>query len=116
MTLSRNSGSKPQSVEDRIGCGALRLAPDPVLNPGEAFGGLMDIVAVDIRDGIEQLFDTLIPAAGGRECRRMGVASRYQGDRAHSAVLSHPIAFPRGVMTCAEPSSPAPTEDHPLAG
>ena len=115
MTLSRSSGSKPQSVEDRIGCGALRLAHDPVLDSGEAFGGLMDIVAVDVGDRIEQLFDTLIPAASRRGCRRTGTASRYQSDRAHSAVLSHPIAFPRGAVTFVEPNSPALTQNHPLA-
>lgn len=116
MTLSRSSGGKPQSVEDRIGCGALRLALDPILDPSEAFGGLMDIVAVEIADGIEQLFDALIATAGRRAGRHMGAAARYQGDRAHSVVLSHPIAFPRGVATSAEPGSPAFTQDHPLAG
>jgi len=116
MTLSRNSGSKPQSVEDRIGCGALRLAHDPVLDPSKAFGGLMDIIAVDVGDGIEQVLDTLVAAAGWRECRRMGTASRHQSDRAHSVVLSHPVAFPRGVAALAKAGSSPFGRGHPPTG
>ncbi|HUI35541.1 MAG TPA: hypothetical protein VLX67_08445 [Stellaceae bacterium] len=115
MTLSRNSGSELQHVEDWIGCGALRFAPDPILDPGEAFSRLMDVVAVDVGNGVEQLLDAFIPASRWRY-RRMGAASRYQRDRARSIVLCHPIAFPLGIPAVAETTSPAPTQTHPLAG
>lgn len=115
MTLSRNSGGKPQNVEDRIGCGALRLAPDPVLDPGKAVGRLVDVVAVDIGNRLEQLIDTVIAEAGRSGSRRMGTASRHQGDRSRSVVLSHPIAFLRGVATSAEPRGSALTQMRPLA-
>lgn len=115
MMLSRNSGSELQHVEDRIGGGALRFAPDPVLDPGEAFGRLMNVVAVDVGDGVEQLLNAFIPAGRWRD-RHMGTASRNQRDRARSVVLCHPIAFPLGIPAIAETSSPASTQIRPLDG
>jgi hypothetical protein len=115
MKLSRYSGGKPQRGEDRIGSGALRFAGDPVLHPSESLGGLVDVVTVEIGDGVEQLLDAFIPAA--RRSRRMGATSRHQGDRARSVVLSHPIAFPNGVAApTAETSNSASTRDHHLYG
>ena len=116
MKLSRCSGSKPQSAEDRIGSGALRLADDPVLHLGQTRGGLMDVVAVDIGDGIEQLLNAFIPTGGRCRCRRLGVASRNQRNRARSIVLSHPIAFPLGVPASIAETSSEPYADSSPAG
>jgi hypothetical protein len=116
MKLSRYSGGKPQCVEDRIRGGALHFANDPVLYPRQTFGRLMDVVAIDIGDGFEQLLDTFILTASRWGCQRMGTASRHQSDRARSIVLSHPTAFPHGVPAFAETNNSALTQNHPLAG
>jgi len=99
MTLLRSSsGSKPQRGEDRIGGGHFRLLPDPFLDPGQAFGGLMDVVAVgDVEKGFEQLFKTLAEGAAGRGCGEGGSASRRAHDRSQFVCLSHPSAFPRSI-------------------
>lgn len=117
MKLLRCSGGKPQSAEDWIGGGPLRFATDPILHPGEALGRLVDVVAVDIGNRLEQLFEAFVAAADRCSRRLTGAASRHQGDRACSVVLSHPIAFPRGVpATLAETSSSAPTQYCPATG
>lgn len=116
MTLWRCSGSKPQSAEDRIGSGALRLADDPILHLGQTRGGLMDVVAVDISDGFEQLLDPFVAIVGCFRYRRLGVASRNQRDRARSIVLSHPIAFPLGVPASIAETSSEPYADSSPAG
>ncbi len=117
MKLSRYSGGKPQRAEDWIGSGPLRFVGDPVLHQGQSLGGLMDVVAVYVGDGIEQLLDAFIPAGGRCRCRHMGAASWHQGDRARPIVLFHPIAFPHGVSaSIAETSNSALTQTHPLTG
>jgi len=117
MKLSRYLGGKPQRAEDWIGSGPFRFADDPLLHSGQSLGGLMDVVAVDIGDGIEQLLDAFIPAGGRCGCRHVGAASRYQGDRARSVVLFHPIAFPHGVSaSIAETSNSVLTQTRPLSG
>jgi hypothetical protein len=89
------SGSKPQRGEDRVGGGRLGLPRDPLLDPREAFGRLMDVVAVgDIGKGFEQLFEAF-GAPEGR--RRLGhPASRRAHNRSRASVSSHPSAFPCG--------------------
>ena len=108
MTLLRSSlRSKPKCVEDRIGGGTIGLTLDPLLHPRQAFGGLMDVVAIDIREGFEQLFETLGAAENGRR-RVAGSASRRARRRPHSLVLTHPTAFPRGCSVA--------TQSPPVAG
>jgi hypothetical protein len=117
MKLSRYSGSKPQRAKNGIGSGPFRFADDPVLHPGQTFGGLMDIVAVDVGDSLEQLLDALVAGAGRCGDRRLGAASRHQGNRARSIILSHPIAFPREVPApIAETRYSASPDNHPVAG
>jgi len=93
MKLSRCSGSKTQGCEDRIGGGALRFANDPGLYPGQTFGRLMNVIAVEIADGVEQLVDAAIPAAGRRGCRRGDTASWHDADHTRLIALPHSIAF-----------------------
>jgi hypothetical protein len=108
MTLLRSSlGGKPQIGEDRIGGGTIGLTLDPLLHPRQAFGGLMDVVAVDIREGFEQLFKAFGPAKDGRR-RFAGTASRRARRWPHSLVLTHPTAFLRGCSV--------PTQNPPVAG
>lgn len=97
MKLLRSLGSKPQSGEDGIGGGPLGLPPDPILNPGQAFGRLMDIVAVgNVGKGFKQLFKAFVTGGNGRRHHHAGSASRrYRGP--HFFSLSHPSAFPRGI-------------------
>jgi hypothetical protein len=96
MTLSLPfSGSKPQRGEDRVGGGRLGLPPDPVLHPREAFGGLMDVVAVgDVDKGLEQLFEAFGAAKDRRRTGRS--ASRRAHHRPHCSISLHPSAFLRG--------------------
>jgi len=112
MTLSRCSGSKPQSGEDWIGSGAFRFADDPVSHPGQTFGRLMDVVAINIGDGFEQLLDAFVSIAGRCRYRRTSAAARYQGDRSRSIVLFHPIAFPSASI--AETNSAPYTDSSPV--
>lgn len=116
MKLSRYSGSEPQSAEDRIGSGALRLANDPVLHLGQTRGRLVDVVAVDIGNGFEQLLDPFVPLAGRFGNWRLGGASRHQRNRARSIALSHPIAFPLGVSASIAETSSASYADSSPAG
>lgn len=97
MTLSPPfSGSKPQRGEDRIGGGRLGLPPDPVLHPGEAFGGLVDVIAVgDVDEGFEQLLEAFGAAEHWRR-HRSARAARRAHDRWHPLVVLHPTAFLRG--------------------
>jgi hypothetical protein len=57
------------------------------------------------------LLDALVAGAGRCGYRHRGAASRHQGNRARSIVLSHPIAFPRElpVSTAETGNSPHPT-------
>ena len=98
MTLSRSSsGGKPQRGEDRIGGSRVGLLLDPLLNDGEAFGGLMDVVAVgDIDKSFEQLFETLLAGAKRGGGCGVGAAFGRAHDRPHSFVQSHSSAFPQG--------------------
>jgi hypothetical protein len=117
MKLSRYSGSKPQSAEDWIGGGPFRFAGDPLLHAGEALGGLMNVVAVNVGDRLEQLLEAFVAAADRGRRWLAGAASRHQSDSARSVVLSHPIAFPRDISaTIAETSRSAVTQFHPVAG
>jgi hypothetical protein len=95
MKLWRCSGSEPQSGEDGIGSGPFRFASDPILHSGQSLGRLMDIVAIDVGDGFEQLSDAFVATVGQVKGRRTIVAPRHGRDAARSVVLSHPIAFPR---------------------
>jgi hypothetical protein len=96
MTLLRfSSGGKPQRGEDRIGGGPISLPLDPLLHPRQALGGLMDVVAIDIGEGFEQLFETLV-ATEDRRCRITGTASWRARRWSHSLVMAHPTAFLRG--------------------
>jgi hypothetical protein len=100
MTLSRYfSGSKPQSGENGIGGGPLGLPFDPVLNSGQSFGGLMDVVAVgDVGKGFEQLFETFAAVQDrGGYCLAGCSTSRRARDRSHFFDLTHPSAFPRRI-------------------
>ena len=109
MTLSRTSGSKPQRGEDRIGGGPFRLPRDPVLDPGEALGSLMDIVAVgDVGERFEQLLKAFAAAPYRYRGRRNGPASWRAHDRPLSLDVFHPSAFPRNI--------PAPAQSLPVAG
>ena len=93
MTLLRSfSGSKPQGGEDRIVGGPISLTLNPFLYTRQALGGLMDVVAIDIREGLEQLFKAFGPAKDGRR-RVAGTASRRARRRPQSLVLTHPTAF-----------------------
>jgi hypothetical protein len=98
MKLLRDfSGSKPQRGEDRIGGSLLGLPPDPVLDPREALGGLVDVVAVgDVDNGLEQLLEALGATKGraGRFAARAAARRVYRGP--HAIDLSHPSAFSRG--------------------
>jgi hypothetical protein len=117
MKLSRYLRNKPQRAKNGIGSGPFRLVDDPVLHPGQTFGGLMDIVAVDIGDGLEQLLDALVAGTGRCGYRHRSAASRHQGNRARSVILSHPIAFPCEVpVSAAETSNSAPPNNRPVAG
>jgi hypothetical protein len=99
MTLLRSSsGSKPQRGEDRIGGGQFGLLLDPLLDPGQAFGGLVDVVAIgDVDKGFEQLFKTLVAGAVWRRCSEGGSASRRAHDRPQFFDPSHSPAFPRSI-------------------
>jgi hypothetical protein len=108
MTLLRSfSGSKPQRGEDRVDGGPISLTLDPFLHTRQAFGGLMDVVAIDIREGFEQLFEAFGATEDGR-CRVTGSASRRARRRPHSLVLTHPTAFLRGCSVA--------TQSPPVAG
>ena len=110
MTLLRSfSGSKPQRGEDRIGGGPFGLPPDPLLDAGQALGGLMDVVAVgEVGEGFEQLLKAFVAAEDRGGCRMAGAASRRAHGRPHFFDLFHPSAFPRGI--------PAAIQNHPIAG
>jgi len=99
MKLLRGfSGSKPQRGEDRIGGSLIGLPPDPLLDPREALGGLVDVVAVgDVDKGFEQLLEAL-GATEDRARRIVGSAAARRAHRGpHSIDLSHPSAFSRGI-------------------
>ena len=103
------SGGKPQRGEEGIGGGVLGLPLDPVLNLGQPFGRLMDVVAIDdIGEGFEQLFEALAPVHDGRGGGHADPASRRVPGRSQFLDLSHPSAFPRGI--------PAATQNLPAAG
>ena len=97
MTLLRFfSGSKPQRSEDRIGGGPLGLLSDPLLDSGQALGGLMDVVAVgDIGKRFQQLLKAFATPKGSR--RPAGAASPRTHERPRFFALSHSSAFPRGI-------------------
>jgi hypothetical protein len=95
MKLSTGSGSKPQSVEDGVGSGSFRLAPDPFLHSGQPLGGLMDVVVVNVDDRFEQQFDAFI-ACDGRS-RNISIAPRHATYGSHSADLCHLTVFPRNI-------------------
>ena len=107
MTLLRFfSGSKPQRGEDRIGGGPLGLLSDPLLDPGQALGGLMDVVAVgDIGKRFEQLLEAFGTSKGRR--RPAGAASQRTHERPRSFALSHSSAFPRGIPAVVQSRSAA---------
>ncbi len=108
MTLLRSfSGGKPQSGEDRIGGGPIGLPFDPLLDPRQALGGLMNIIPVDIGEGLEQLLEAF---GATEDCGRRiaGPASRRTRRRSHSLVLTHPTAFRCGCSVA--------TQNHPVAG
>jgi hypothetical protein len=108
MTLLRSfSGSKPQSGEDRIGGGPISLPLDPLLYPRQALGRLMDVVAIDIGDGFEQLFEAFV-ATEDRRCRIAAAASRRARRLSHSLEMTHPTAFLRGCSVA--------TQNPPVAG
>ena len=110
MTLLRYfSGGKPQSGEDRIGGGLLGLPPDPVLDAGQTFGSLMDIVAVDDVDkGFEQLLEALSAVGERRGSRCVRPTSRCPRHPSHRLGLFHSNAFPRRRI-------PALAQNHPVA-
>ena len=101
MTLSRYfSGSKPQSGENGIGGGPLGLPFDPVLNSGQSFGGLMDVVPVsDVSEGFEQLLEAFgaVQERCGHRIAVAGSASSYAHYRRRFFDVSHPRAFLRGI-------------------
>ena len=101
MTLSRSfSGSKPQRGEDRIVGGRSGLRVDPVLHACEAFRRLMDIVALrDVREGFEQLLETILAAEPSRRRSAADAAPRRARHRYYPSVLSHARAFPHGIAT-----------------
>ena len=94
MKLWRCLGSEPQSAEDGIGSGTLRFANDPSLHTGQTLGRLVNVVAVEIGDGVEQLIDAPVSAIGWSRHGHRGIASRDKGDGTRSIALSHPIALP----------------------
>ena len=108
MTLCRPlSRSKPQSIEDRIGGGAIGLIPDPSLNRGQPLGRLMDVVALgDVGDGVEQQRDAALSFV-----HRLGGVSRI-GDRGARpigrsfSIFRTQVAFPRGIPASDPESSP----------
>jgi hypothetical protein len=101
MTLLRYSlRGKPQSGENGVSGGALGLPPNPVLNPGQPFGCLMDVVAIgDVDKRFEQLLEALGAGLNRRGCRVTRSTSRCPYDVPHFLDLSHPSAFPRGIST-----------------
>jgi hypothetical protein len=117
MKLSRCSGSKPQGCEDRIGGGALRFANDPGLYPGQTFGRLMNVIAVEIADGVKQLVDAAIPVACRRGWRRGDTAPRHNANHMRSIALPHALAFPyRALATTAGANVTARIRNQPIAG
>ena len=110
MTLSRySSGGKPQSVEDRIGGGAIGFPLDPFLHSRQTFGRLVDVVAIgEVGERFEQLFEAFGAAEDGGGRRIAGTASRRTRRRPHWLELTHSSAFPLG---CA-----ARTQSPPVAG
>lgn len=101
MKLWRCLRSEPQSGEDGIGSGPFRFANDPVLYPGQALGRLMDIVAVNVGDGFEQLLDAVVAGVGQGGNRHMPAAPGHEGDATRFALLSHPAAFSQGISAAA---------------
>jgi len=101
MTLWRSfSGSKPKSGEDGIGGGSLGLPSDPVLDLGQSFGGLMDVVPVsDVGECFEQLLETVgaVQERWGHRIAVAGSASCYAHYRRRFFDVSHPRAFLRGI-------------------
>lgn len=97
MTLWRYfSGGKPQSGEDRIGGGMIGLTPDPLLDARQAFGRLVDVVAIgDVDKGFEEFFETFGASEYGIGRGLGGTASRRARRRLHPLVLPHPSTFPR---------------------
>jgi len=108
MTLLRFfSGSKPQRGEDRIGGGPLGLLSDPLLDSGQALGGLMDVVAVgDIGERFEQLLETFATSKGSR--RPASAASPRTHEQPRFFAFPHSSAFSRGI--------PAVVQSLPAAG
>jgi len=109
MTLLRSSlGSKPQRGEDWVGGGLLGLTTDPFLDSGKALGRLVDIVPVgNVGKRFEQLFEAVVAP---HRCRR-GHMARPTSRRAHRKPphffnLSHPNAFPHGIISAATQSLP----------
>ena len=115
MKLSRCSGNKPQGCEDRIGGGALRFANDPGLYPGQTFGRLMNVIAVEIADGVKQLIDAAIPIT--RRRRRGDTAPRHNANHMRSIALPHALAFPyRALAMTAGANVTARILNQPTAG
>ena len=98
MTHSRYfSGSKPQSVEDRIGGGAIGFPLDPLLHPRQPLGRLMDIVAVgEVGECLEQLLEAFSAAEDSGAGCIARTASRRPRRRPRLLMLTHSSAFPRG--------------------
>jgi hypothetical protein len=94
------SGGKAPTGEDRIGGGFFGLPDDPVLHSGEAFGRLMDVVAVgDVGESFEQLLEAFA-SVQGRSAIGVSVADRA-ARRSHGREnffdVLHPRAFPYGI-------------------
>jgi hypothetical protein len=103
--LLHSSGGKPQPGEDRVGGGLLSLATDPFLDSGEALRSLMDVVPIgDVGKRFEQLFEAVV--ASRRLCRMARPASRRAYRQPHFFDLSHPNAFPHGIISAATQSLP----------
>jgi len=103
MKLWRSLGSEPQRSEDGIGSGPFRFASNPFLYPGQTLGCLMDVVEVDVGDGFEQLFDTVVARVSRRADWRVIPAPWHEGDATRSVIVSHPIAFPRDIPAALAP-------------
>jgi hypothetical protein len=93
-----SSGGKPQRGEDRIGGSRGGLPLNPLLNLGQTFRRLMDVVAVgDVGKGFEQLFKAFAAIQRRISDRMTGAASWCAHRRQHSFLLSHACAFPHDI-------------------
>jgi len=99
MKLSTCLGGEADSVENGISRRTIGLPLDPFLDPGQAFGRLMDIVSVgDVGKRLKQLFEALASSGRKGRGRPRGTAARSVERSLRFSGLSHPTASPSGLL------------------